>query len=48
MMLLKDLDWHISIMELPGVGVHDYYYEGDTRLLVIQHVSFFIASGIAP
>ena len=35
----------LDIIELPGIGVHDYYYDTAAKITVIWHVSHWIVRG---
>ena len=35
----------LDIVELPGIGVHDYHYDADAKMTVIFHVSHWIVGG---
>ena len=35
----------LDIVELPGIGVHDYHYDSDAKMTVIFHVSRWIVGG---
>ena len=36
----------LDIIELPGIGVHDYFYDTAAKNTVIWHVSNWIIQGV--